>query len=75
MARGHGCDIDIIIYRADIDTGILTVLKSNMQTCDIGSNISPRADIGFNIRPRADIGFNISPRADIGFNITRLQYC
>ena len=70
-----GVILTLSYTRADIDTGILTVLKSNMQTCDIGSNISPRADIGFNIRPRADIGFNISPRADIGINITRLQYC
>ena len=35
-----GVILTLSYTRADIDTGILTVLKSNMQTCDIGINIT-----------------------------------
>ena len=43
--EARGVILTLSYTRADIDMGILTVLKSNMQGRDIGSNIRPRAYI------------------------------
>ena len=37
--EARGVILTLLYRQADIDTGILTVVKSNMQTCDIGSNV------------------------------------
>ena len=39
--EARGVILTLLYRQADIDTGILTVVKSNMQTCDIGSNVPP----------------------------------
>ena len=55
--EARGVILTLLYRQADIDTGILTVVKSNMQTCDIGSNVRPRANIGSNVRPPCSTDF------------------
>ena len=38
--EARGVILTLLYRQADIDTGILTVVKSNMQTCNIGSNVT-----------------------------------